>query len=977
LTSTATPPVSRTRVALTITAVIVAVLVVILFIASGLYTDVLWYDQLGFLQVLTTQWVATVVMFLVGFFAMALPVWASIEIAFRARPVYAKLNSQLDRYQQVIEPLRRLAMFGVPIVLGIFTGVSAATRWPVVLQYLNRTSFGDADPQFGLDSSFYIFELPFFRGVAAYASAIVLVAGLAALATSYLYGALRVNGREVRISRSARVQLAITAGLYVAIQAASIWLDQYTTLTGASAGFLGTGAGYTEANATIPGRAILAGIGILVAVLFIVTAIIGRWRLPIIGTALLLVSGLLVGSIYPWVVQRFQVDPSARSLESEYIQRNIDATRTAYGVKDVVEQSYDAKTDATKGALRADAETTANIRILDPALVSSSFKQLERIKQYYQFPDHLDVDRYEIDGKTQDTVIAVRELDQSGLGAQSWFNSSVVYTHGYGVVAAFGNQRTADGKPAFLESGIPSTGDLGEFEPRVYFGENSPAYSIVGAEKGATPIELDYPKTEDTAATDTATSGSGDNAVTTFDGDGGPKLDNIFKQLSYAIKFQSEQIVLSNAVNENSQILYDRDPAQRVQKVAPYLTLDKDPYPAVVDGKIVWIVDGYTTTADYPYSNVEQLSNSIADTYTPTPAFAVDDVNYIRNSVKATVDAYDGSVTLYAWDAEDPILKTWQKIFPTTLKSKSELSPDLLSHVRYPADLFKLQRAVLGSYHVTDTDSFYSGNDQWVTPNDPTQPASTPTLQPPYYLTMQVPGTNKPAFSLYSTFIPKATGPSSSSVLTGYLAVNSDPGEDYGKLTLLTLPSQDTVPGPGQAQNAFNTDDSVAQVLNIIAQGDTNVKRGNLLTLPVGGGLLYVQPVYVQSTGETSYPLLRKILVSFGEKIAFEDTLDEALDTLFGGDSGATTGDADVEPGDDTDPGTTDPGTTDPGTTDPGTTDPGTGTGDNAALDAALADAQAALTAREAAYAENDLVAAAEADKKLQAAIEAAIAASE
>ena len=960
MTSTATPPVSRTRIALTITAVIVAVLVVILFIASGLYTDVLWYDQLGFLQVLTTQWAATVVMFLVGFFAMALPVWASIEIAFRARPVYAKLNSQLDRYQQVIEPLRRLAMFGVPIVLGIFTGVSAATRWPVVLQYLNRTPFGDSDPQFGLDSSFYIFELPFFRGVAAYASAVVLVAGLAALATSYLYGALRVNGREVRISRSARVQLAITAGLYVLIQAVSIWLDQYTTLAGTSAGFLGTGAGYTEANATIPGRAILAGIGVLVAVLFIVTAIIGRWRLPVIGTALLLVSGLLIGSIYPWVVQRFQVDPSARSLESEYIQRNIDATRTAYGVDDVQEQPYDAVTDANKGALRADAETTANIRILDPALVSDSFKQLERIKQYYQFPNHLDVDRYDIDGTTQDTVIAVRELDQSGLGAQSWYNSSVVYTHGYGVVAAYGNKRTADGQPQFLESGIPSTGDLGNFEPRIYFGENSPTYSIVGAAKGAPEIELDYP----TGDSDTAS----DNETTTFDGDGGPKLDNIFKQLSYAIKFQSEQIVLSNAVNENSQVLYDRDPAERVQKVAPYLTLDKDPYPAIVDGKIVWIVDGYTTTADYPYSNVEQLSNAIADTYTPTPAFAVDDVNYIRNSVKATVDAYDGSVTLYAWDAEDPILKTWQKIFPTTLKSADEMNPDLVSHVRYPSDLFKLQRAVLGSYHVTDTDSFYSGNDQWVTPNDPTSPAATPTLQPPYYLTMQVPGTDEPAFTLYSTFIPKASTTSSSNVLTGYLAVNSDPGEDYGKLTLLTLPSQDTVPGPGQAQSAFNTDPTVANELNILARGDTTVKRGNLLTLPVGGGLLYVQPVYVQSTGETSYPLLRKILVSFGDKIAFEDTLDGALDSLFEGDSGTDTPDGSVDtPTDPTDPTTP---------TDP--TEPTTpSTGNNAALDAALADAQAALTEREAAYAANDLVAAAEADKKLQTAIEAAIAASE
>ncbi|MDP3208387.1 MAG: UPF0182 family protein, partial [Rhodoglobus sp.] len=465
-------PASRTRVTLTITAVVIAVVVIVFFIVANLYTDVLWFSQVGYLNVLTTQWFAGAAMFLIGFFGMAIPVWLSIALAFRARPVYAKLNAQLDRYQQVIEPLRRLAMVAIPVVLGVFAGISTSTRWPLVLQWFNKTEFGKTDPQFGLDIGFYFYDLPLYHGIVGFASAVLLIAAIAALATSYLYGAIRINGREVRISRAARVQIAITAALYIALQAVSLWLDQYTTLYSASSGFLTTGAGYTEANATIPGRAILAGIAALVAVLFIVTAIIGRWRLPIIGTALLLVSGLVVGSIYPWIVQRFQVEPSARTLESSYIERNIEATRDAYGVADVIEVPYSAKTDAEPGALRADAETTANIRIIDPALVSKSFSQLQQFKQYYQFGTHLDVDRYEIDGKTQDTVIAVRELNQAGLGdSQTWYNNTVVYTHGYGVVAAFGNQRAVDGQPVFLESGIPSTGDLGEFEPRVYFGE--------------------------------------------------------------------------------------------------------------------------------------------------------------------------------------------------------------------------------------------------------------------------------------------------------------------------------------------------------------------------------------------------------------------------------------------------------------------------------------------------------------------------
>ncbi len=952
------PAPSRLRASLAITAAILAVLVIAFFAFAGLYTEVLWFDQLGFLGVLTTQWFAAAIMFLVGFVAMAFIVWLSIAIAFRARPVYAKLNSQLDRYQQVIEPLRRLAMFGIPIVLGVFVGVSTAARWDTVLQYFNRTAFGTTDPRFGLDVSFFIYELPFIRGVLGYASAIVLVAGLAALATSYLYGGIRVSGREVRITRSARIQLAVTAAIYLAIQAASIWFDQYATVT--SEGSIFTGAGYTDVNAVIPGRTILAGIAALVAVLAIVTAVIGRWRLPLIGTALLIVSSLVVGSIYPAIIERFRVEPNARTLEAQYIDDAISATRTAYGLNDIETIPYQASTDAEAGGLRADAETTANIRILDPALVTRTFAQLERVRQYYQFAPHLDVDRYTIDGATQDTVIAVRELNEEGQSSNTWYNNTLVYTHGFGVVAAYGNQRAADGQPVFLESGIPSTGLLGDFEPRIYFGESSPAYSIVGAPADSTPIELDYPSGDEE---------NDSNATTIYSGDGGPVLDNIFKRIIYAIKFQSEQIVLSSGVTDQSQILYDRNPIQRVQKVAPYLTLDSDSYPAVVDGRVVWIVDGYTTSAAYPYSKIQSLSGSIADTYTPAQGYALDDINYIRNSVKATVDAYSGEVTLYAWDDEDPILKTWQKVYPTTIKPVSDMSEDLMAHVRYPADLFKVQRSIIETYHVTDSDEFYSGNEAWVTPDDPTQPDPAPA-QPPYYLTMQVPGTDDPAFTLYSTYIPRTGSSDSQNVLTGYLAVNSDAGPDYGKLTLLTLPSANTVPGPGQVQNQFTSDDTIANQLNLLEQGATKVTRGNLLTLPVGGGLLYVQPVYVESTGSTSYPLLRKVLVAFGDKVAFEDTLDAALDSLFGGDSGADAGDGSVDPTDPTTP--VDP--TDPTTPeDPGT---GTGSGDNAALQQALSDYQAALADRTAAYAAGDLVAAAEADQRMQDAVEAAIAAS-
>jgi uncharacterized membrane protein (UPF0182 family) len=961
---------NRRRLPLIITGAILAAVLGGFFLFASLYTEVLWFDQMGYLEVLLTTWGGSVAMFLIGFVTMFIPVWLSITLAFRFRPVYAKLSNELDRYRQIIDPIRRVAMLGIPALLALFSGLGAANTWPQFLLWMNRSPFGTVDPEFGLDVGFYIFELPVYSSVVSYVSTILVLSALGAAATGFLYGAISITGREVRISRTMRVHLSILGVLYFAVQGVNLWLQQYEALVSASSGFLAFGAGFTEVNATIPARAIMAGIAILVALLFLITAIIGRWRLAIVGTALYIVSGLVLGLGYPSLIQRFQVDPSARTLEAQYIERNIDATRDAYGVADIVEIEYEASTDTSAGALRADAETTANIRIIDPALVSDAFAQLEQFRQYYRFPKFLDVGRYDVNGERTDTVLAMREINLDGLNSQSWYNNTIVYTHGYGLVAAYGNQRTEDGQPRFIESGIPVSAALGEYEPRIYFGENSPEYSIVGGPEGSTPLELDFP------------SGGEDenNAIYTFSGDGGPELDNLFKQLLYALKFQSEQIILSDAITSESQILYDRHPATRVGKVAPYLTLDNDVYPAVVDGRLVWIVDGYTTSADYPYSTPLQVSEAIADTYSPAPQLAFDTVNYMRNSVKATVDAYSGEVVLYAWDTEDPLLSAWNNVFPTSLKPQSEMSEQLLDHVRYPSDLFKVQRNILGAYHVTDSGTFYSSEDEWVTPNDPISNPAAPRLQPAYYLTMQVPGSEIPSFSLYSTFIPRATGEASRNVLYGYLAANSDYGDDYGKLTLLRLPKQTTVPGPGQVQAQFDSDANVGQQLNLLRQGQTEVISGNLLTLPVGNGLLYVQPVYVQSTGDTSYPLLRKILVSFGEKIAFEDTLDQALDALFGGDSGAEAGDSDGALGtvdapeeDTTTPAPAPEPEADTEADAGADADADTGIVISTGLEAALADARQALEDREAAYRANDLVAAAEADRRLTDAIARAL----
>ena len=940
---------------------IATLIVVVLGVAAlgllGVYTDLLWFGQLGFGSVFTTQIVAQASVFAAGAILIALLAWTGIYVAYRTRPIYLKFSDERDPfagYRVLLDQLRKVIMIGLPILLGVLGGVASASQWKLVLTWLNRTATGQVDPQFGLDISFYLFDLPFLTALVGYLSAAVLISGLVGAAVHMIYGNIRFNGRETKVAKAARIQIAVTVAIYLVLQGASLWLDQYSTMTNSSG--LYTGATFSDVTAKIPGFQIMALISIVVAALFLITAFIGRWRISVMGTALMVISSIVLGGLYPWIVQTFQVVPNERTLEAEYIKRNIEATRTAYGLDAVESSDYQATTDAAAGALRHDAETTANIRIIDPALVSASFKQLEQYKQYYSFAQHLDVDRYTIDGKTQDTVIATRELQQSGLGdSQSWYNNVIVYTHGYGVVAAYGNQRSSEGQPVFLQKGIPSIGALGKYEPRIYFGENSPAYSIVGAAAGKQPRELDYP----------AGDGQADQTYTTFNGNGGPKLDNIAARLAYAVKFQSEQILLSDAISNDSQILYNRDPRSRVAAVAPYLTLDSDSYPAVVDGRVVWIIDGYTTSNNYPYSRSENLSQAITDSGTEN-TFARGSVNYIRNSVKATVDAYDGSVKLYAWDQKDPILKTWSKIFPNTIKSIKDMSGDLLSHVRYPADLFKVQRAVLGAYHVSDPGSFYSQEDAWMTPNDPVTGTSITngSLQPPFYLTMQVPGTKAPAFSLYTTFIPKSTGESSRNVLKGYLVADSDAGKvagqvspNYGKLRLLTLPASTIVPGPGQVQNAFSTDAEVGRLLNILRQGSTQVLNGNLLTLPVGGGLLYVQPVYIKSTGETSFPLLKKVLVAFGDKIAFEDTLNGALDALFGGNSGASAGD----------------GTAIDVPTKPGTPN-APATSNSAKLKQALQAARNAMIAKESAMTKGDWAAYGKADAALKAALDAALA---
>ncbi|MDN5768351.1 MAG: UPF0182 family protein [Humibacillus sp.] len=952
--------------------VVAAVIIIVLAIAAQFWTEVLWYQSVSYTGVFTKQIITKVVLGVVGGLLTAVVVWSSIHIAFRNRPIYAPSpdTQAMEHYRQLVEPMRRTATIAAPLAVGFFAGLSAATQWDTFLLWRNGGPFGSVDPEFGLDLGFFVFTLPWINFVVGFLTMILVLGLITAAFTHYLYGGI-VAGQKTRSTQAARIHLSVIAAALVLVRAVGFWVDRYNLATSQSTRL--TGIQYKEAQAVIPTKGILAIAAVMCAILFLTVIWTRSWRLPVVGLAALTVIVVAVGGIYPALVQSLKVIPSEKSLETPYIKRNIDATRAAYGFDKIQVQNYDTKTIATPGQLKSDASTVPGIRIIDPNIVSPTFKQLEASKGYYQFPDVLDVDRYKLDGKTQDTVIAAREINLAGIpdGQSNWLNDHTVYTHGYGVVAAKGNTRDADGRPTFFESTIGTTGALGKYQPRIYFGESSPEYSVVGGGKK----EFDYPDPS-----------GGTQITNTYAGIGGVPLDGL-KRLAYAVKYREINFLLSDAVTADSRILDHRTPRERVQRVAPWLTLDGNAYPAVIDGRVQWILDGYTTSDEYPYSEKTTLDQATADAITSnrTAVRAVQggQVNYVRNSVKATVDAYDGTVSLYEWDPTDPVLKAWMSIFPGTVKPLSAINGALMQHLRYPEDLFKLQRTLLSKYHETDAATFFTGQTFWQVPDDPTQ-AGVSLSQPPYYLSLAMPGTKKPSFSLTSTFMPAGDR----NVLTGYLAADGDAGSttgkkspDYGSLRLLET-TGGTVSGPGQVFNDMRTSGqtskdaslgglTLAQFITTTgSQGASTVIFGNQLTLPVGGGLLYVQPIYVQAKASGSYPLLSAIAVSFGAKIAWASSLDGALNDLFGGSSGAEAGDqGTVSP--------TNPATPTAGATTTPTPKPSAaGTPDEVALAAALKDAEAAYAAGEAALKKGDFAAYGEAQTKLKSALERAVKAS-
>jgi uncharacterized membrane protein (UPF0182 family) len=865
------PGFDRRRRVLVPTLVTLAALLFLGSIFTNVWTDRLWFRSVGYGSVFSTVLLTRVGLFLVFGLLFTALVLLNGFLAWRLRPdvLPTRRDDPAFRYRIALAPVAKAITFSFGAILTLLAGSVGSGHWETFQLWLHGTSFGSDDAQFGKDVGFFVFALPWLDFIASYAFGAIVVSVLVAAFIHYIVGNIRFGGRGPALSRGAQVHLLLLAGFGVLIRAFSSGLDRFGLAISPSSLF--DGIGYTDAHARIPAHNILIGVAIVSALMFFAGALLRSWVLPGLSLALLLLTSILIGGIWPFVMQSFQVKPSEPDKEGPYIARNIAATREAYDVADTKAQAYSAKTSLTGAELSKSAESRVSSRLLDPTLIAPAFEQLQQVRGYYTMPATLDVDRYQLakGQPPQDIIIAARELRLDGLqdSQRNWANDHTAYTHGYGVVAARGNQRGAQGAPVWVEKDIPPVGDFKfKIPPRIYFGEFSPEYSIVGRPKGAAPIEVDIPRGD-----------GGDSASVTqntYAGTGGVPIGSLFAKSLYAFKFAEPNIILSNRVNGASRILYERHPSDRVRKVAPWLTVDGDPYPAVVNGRVVWIIDGYTTSNHYPYSEHRSLRDATADTLTRGVAvLPTDQVNYMRNSVKAVVDAYDGSVELYQWDKADPVLKTWMKVFPGVVKPRSAISQGLLEHLRYPVDLFKVQRDVLREYHVTDAQTFYKGEERWKVPEDPA--GSQGSLQPPYYLSISTPGQKGgPKFSLTTVYLPN-----SRQNLASFMSVNSEAAaKNYGKITILQLPSDTQVGGPSQIANQFSSDRGVTEALLQFRQSDADVQNGNLLTLPVGGGLLYVQPVYIKrKAAEGTYPVLQFVAASFGKDVGFGQTLDEAL----------------------------------------------------------------------------------------------------
>ena len=840
------------------------------------FTNYLWFDSVNlnsvWIKILLTKSILVAATSLLAFAF----IFINLRLAVRATPVmdiFESFESQdpLSRFREFFnERFLKYRLWGA-IGLSIFLGAGASQLWEQVLLFINQKSFGVTDPIFQNDVSSYVFGLPLYRLFVSWGFQLVIFTSFIIVLFFIATGALQLRqGRLPEVSSGAKAHLSVLLAFVALLKAFAYRLDSMELLYSPRGKVFG--ASYTDVVAHLPALNLLILISLFGAVLLLVNIKRRGWLLPATAISLWLAVSIIVGGVVPAAIQRFRVVPDELNKELPYVENHINYTRLAYGLDSIEEKSFEASPHLTDNDIADNAQTVDNIRLWDPTVLAETYSQLQEIRAYYAL-DEVDVDRYKINGELTQVMVSARELDQTNLPAVGWVNERLQYTHGYGVVFSPANDVASQGQPDFYVKGVPATTTVSELEveqPRIYFGESAESVEYVVV--NSLQDEVDYPLSTEGQSV----------AYTNYSGDGGVGIGSFFRRLGFALRYSELNLLISNQLSDDSKLIMERNVVSRVKKAAPFLYTDNDPYLALIDGKLFWIIDMYTVSDKYPYAQPADTRRINENSGLPM------NFNYLRNSVKAVVNAYDGTINFYIVDENDPLISSYNDIFPNLFTSKSLMSSELLDHIRYPEDLFTIQSDMYRDYHMTDPRVFYADEDPWVIPSDSSTTPRVATLRGefteigfkpmlPYYLLMSLPGESDLSYLIFQPFNPE-NRPN----MQSFLVADADP-ENYGQLIDFRLPKGEFVDGPSQVATRINQDPDISQIFTLLDQQGSSVIKGNLFVVPINQSILYYQPIYLQGE-QNPLPEFKFVVVVFQDRIIMEESLSEALASVFGGD---------------------------------------------------------------------------------------------
>lgn len=865
-------------------AVLVALLVgvYLLVTAAGtLWTDLLWFDSVGYRDVWLRTWGLAILLGAVGITIAFLVIWGAFKLVDRFTPRWAPFDlteeeELVERFREWVEPRVRQVRLVIAGGLGVIMGLTVATWRDRVFLFMNSQVFGSTDPIFDMDIGFYVFRLPLWEMMVDWVFNLFVLAAVVVAVTLYLNGAIRFDGRRVSATRGAKIYLSSLLALIALIRAVAYRIDMLEMLYSSRADEF-FGPGFTDINARLPALRLLLIVAIIAAALFVVNIFRRGWTLAAVSVGSWIAVAILAGTIYPAFIQRFSVLPDQLDKEREFIANNMEATKAAYMLDEIEVRGFDAADDLGAADLAANRRTIDNLRIWNTSVLPKTYQNFQELEPYYAL-SKVDTDRYVTDGEPNQVMIAVRELEEQNLPATDWQNERLFYTHGFGAVVNQANVVQSDGQPVFLLKDVPPVASLPSLEldePRVYFGETYAEGRPVIVRTGSAPQEIDIPLEDRTGFNE-------------YTGTAGVVLDNIFKRVAFAFRYRDLNLLISNQIRSDSRVLVERNVMKMVEQIVPFLAADADPYPVVVNGRIRWVLDLYTTTTFYPYS---ERINAAANRRLALNSGLDSEINYLRNSVKAVVDANDGDLVFYMVDPDDPIVRSWAETHPGLFRDRSEMPAELEDHLRYPQDLFRVQSQLYLEYHVTQEAQLFSGTDAWSFPGDPSDITREGTDQLrgeffagvtpyvpeilPYYLLTELPGEDELSYLLLQPF-----NPLTKRNMVAFLVADSTPGT-YGRLIDFRMPQGKLVDGAEQAGQRIEQDADIAQQLSLWRGGGSDVTKGDMLVVPIENALVYFQPIFLEEEGG-SFPEFRRVAVVYSDKVEWADTLDGALEKVFG-----------------------------------------------------------------------------------------------